>query len=101
MAAAISSALLLKIGAEESARMNTAYDWITVAIFAWLVTRFLAQSMTDEPSDSLWHYLLPAAGCATANWLGNEGWHIPAVALIAVILGYIYYLLRHASPPEP
>lgn len=80
--------------------MNTAYDWITVVIFAGLVTRFLAQSTSEEPTDSLWHYLLPAAGCAVANWLGNKGWHVPAVAVIAAILAYIYHLLRHASRPE-
>jgi hypothetical protein len=71
--------------------METAYDWITVLIFAGLATRFLSQSVSAEPGDeSFLHYLLPSIGCALANWLGNEGWDFPAIALILLVLGYIY-----------
>jgi hypothetical protein len=69
--------------------METAYDWVTMFIFAGLVTRFLQQSAGDDNEDaSLWHYLLAAVGCALANWLGNEGWHIPAVLTIGLVLAY-------------
>jgi hypothetical protein len=81
--------------------MSTAYDWITVMIFAALVTRFLASSAAAEDrEDSLWHYLLASGGCAAANWLGNEGHHAAAIALIVVSLAYIYwFILRPAGTP--
>lgn len=83
--------------------METAYDWITVLIFAGVVTRFLSQSVNPEGSDdSLLQYLVPSVGCALANWLGNEGWDLPAIAVIALTLAYIYYVFRPSrrSPPE-
>lgn len=82
--------------------METVYDWVTVAIFAGLVTRFLSKSVDEEePDDSIWHYLAPSVGCAFANWLGNEGWYIPAVILILACLAYIFYFIWPArrSPP--
>lgn len=74
--------------------MDTAYDWITVMIFAGLVTRFLQQSARPTGSeDRMRHYLIPSIGCAVANWLGNQGWHIAAVLLIAAVLWYIFHFL--------
>jgi hypothetical protein len=79
--------------------METAYDWITVLIFAVVVTRYLSQSVKPEGSDDrLWHYLLPAAGCAFGNWLGNEGWDLAAIAVIGatlVTVAWIFGLLPH------
>ena len=70
--------------------METAYDWITVIIFAGLVTRFLHQSSKPEADDdSMLHYLVPCVGCAVTNWLGNEGWHVAAVGMLAATLAYI------------
>ena len=87
--------------------METAYDWITMALFAGLILIFLQRSTGDgEPSDSIWHYLPPAAGCAIANYIGNDkegsiaamigesGHHIAAAAIIVGVLAYIYYVLR-------
>ena len=82
--------------------METGYDWVTVAIVAGLVTRFLSKSVDDEePDDSIGHYLVPSVGCAVANWLGNEGWHIPSAILIFACLSYIFYFIWPArrSPP--
>jgi hypothetical protein len=81
--------------------MSTAYDWVTVMIFAALVTRFLASSAAAEDrEDSLWHYLLASVGCAVANWLGNEGRHAAAIGLIIASLAYIYwFILRRAGTP--
>ena len=74
--------------------MNTAFDWMTMIIFAGLVTRFLHQSVTPSSrEDRLVHYMVPSVGCAAANWLGNGGWPWPAAALIALTLGYIFYFL--------
>lgn len=79
--------------------MNTAFDWVTMIIFAGLVTRFLHQSVAAEGDDrSMWHYLVPSIGCALANWLGNEGWTWAAIALIAATFAYI---VRFLVPPRP
>ncbi len=83
--------------------METAYDWITVIIFAGLVTKFLSESVKLEGSDdSIWQYLPPAIGCGLANWLGNEGWDLAAVFVIALTLGYALYVFGpfRRSPPE-
>lgn len=82
--------------------METAYDWITVVIFAGLVTRFLSQSARDDaPDDNIFHYLAASIACAFANWLGNEDHHWAAVLLIAATLGYIYIFVwpGRRSPP--
>ena len=69
--------------------METVYDWITVLIFAALLTRFLQSSAGTEQSDeSIWHYLVPSVGCAAANWLGNGGWHWAAAAAIVASIAY-------------
>ncbi len=80
--------------------METAYDWITVGLFALLITLFLHRSIdVDEPRDSIWQYLLASGGCAVTNWLGNEGWHLAAIAALAATLGYVYYVLRPFGYP--
>ena len=81
--------------------METAYDWVTVMIYAGLVTRFLSESAREDGEDtSLWHYLLASVGCAFANWLGNEGWHLAAIAMIAVTLGYIARFILSGPRPQ-
>ena len=81
--------------------METAFDWITVAIFAALVTHFLAHSAKEDGEDiHLLHYLIPSAGCALANWLGNHGWTVAAVAVLLLMAGYAYrFLIRAARRP--
>lgn len=77
--------------------MNTAYDWITVIIFAGLIVLFLQRSTSDQPSrgnDSILLYLGAGLGCAVANYLGNHGLPWLAVPLIVATLVYIYYLLK-------
>jgi hypothetical protein len=77
--------------------VETVYDWVTVAIFAAIVVLFVQRSTSDEPAkshDSLLSYLGAAAGCAVANYLGNHGYHILAVPLIAATLFFIIYYLR-------
>jgi hypothetical protein len=82
--------------------LETAYDWITVGIFAALVTLFLHRSSSeDEPQDSLWQYLVAGASCALTNWLGNEGHHAAAIAALAATIGYILWALRpFGFPPR-
>jgi hypothetical protein len=75
--------------------MSTAYDFITVAIFAGLIVLFLQRSLTPEPfQDSLYQYLIAAIGCAVANFLGNQEAHLFAVAAILATLFYIHLALR-------
>lgn len=75
--------------------MKTVYDFITIAIFAGLIVLFLQRSIGDAPpKDHLWQYLVAASGCAVANYLGNEGWLFPSVALIVATLAFIFYVLR-------
>ena len=74
--------------------METFWDWITVFAFAGLVTLMLQRSMMDEPTDSLWQYAPPAVGCAVVNYIGNEGYHIPAaIGLVAVVV-YVFKVLK-------
>lgn len=75
--------------------METVYDWITVAIFAGLIVLFMQRSTGDEPpQDSIWQYLGPSVGCAVANYLGNEGYTLGAIVVIAATLGYIAFVLK-------
>lgn len=74
--------------------METVFDWLTVAIFAGLIVLFMQRSVNDEQKDSLWQYMIPAIGCAIANYVGNEGNGIVAIAIIVAILAYIYYVLK-------
>lgn len=78
--------------------MKTIFDLLTVGIFAGLIVLFLQRSVDqpeDQPySDHLWQYLVAGAGCAVANWLGNEGYPLAAVALIVGILAFIFYVLK-------
>lgn len=80
--------------------MQTAYDWISVAIFAGLVVLLLQRSSREEPTDQLWQYLPPAIGCAVANYFGNEGNHLVAVLVLAAVIGYIFHILKPEIFPK-
>jgi hypothetical protein len=83
--------------------LETVWDWITIAIFAGLIVLYLQRSTQEEPKDTIWQYLLPSVGCAVANYLGNEGYLIAAVAVIAATLAYVYVVLKplDAHNPKP
>lgn len=74
--------------------MQTVYDWLTVAIFAGLITLFLQRSSAEEPRDKMYHYAPAAIGCAVANYLGNQGQDILAVAGILCIGVYVWLVLK-------
>lgn len=78
--------------------METFWDWITVFAFAGLVTLLLQRSAEEEPRDHLWQYAPPAVGCAFVNYMGNEGYHIPATALFAAVVVYIFKVLKVPVP---
>jgi uncharacterized membrane protein YccC len=77
--------------------METAYDWITVGIFAGLVVLFMQRSTSDqvqEENDSLLLYLGAGLGCAVANYMGNEGLHLIAIPLILATIAFIVHFLK-------
>lgn len=78
--------------------METVWDWLTVFCFAGLVTLMLQRSSEEVLRDKLWHYAPPALGCALANYLGNEGMHIPAALLLAGVIAYIFVVLKVRLP---
>lgn len=82
--------------------MQTVYDWVTIALFAGLIVLFLQRSVgqkqdvpdAEEHQDSIFHYLAPSVGLAVANYLGNEGYALPAWLLIAGVCVYSYLVLK-------
>ena len=82
--------------------METIYDWASVAIFGGLVVLFLQRSTseTTEKGDSILVYLAAGIGCATANYLGNEGYDLIAVGLLALTVTFIIRFLKpfHSTP---
>ena len=80
--------------------MQTIYDWATMAVFAGLVVLFLQRSQ-GEARDELWQYLVAAVGCAGTNYVGNEAlrlgnnlYHLGAVALFLATLAFIWIVLK-------
>lgn len=82
--------------------MSTVYDWVSLAIFAGLVVLFLQRSTGEsaEKDASLLYYLGAGVGCAAANYFGNEGQHVVAIALIVVTIAFIIYFLK-PFPTKP
>ena len=75
--------------------METVYDWLTVALFCAIAITYLQRSLVPlERRDPIIGYLPPAIGCAVANWLGNEGHGVWAVALLAVCTVYYWHVLK-------
>jgi hypothetical protein len=82
--------------------MDTLFDWVTVVIFATLVTHFLQQSADRGARQTpLWQYAIACAGCALGNWLGNGGYQAAGVAVIVATLCYMAYVyLRRPDPRQ-
>jgi hypothetical protein len=74
--------------------MQTPFDWVTIALFAGLVVLLLQRSSMQEPSDKLWQYVPPAIGCATVNYLGNNGHPVLAVGGLILVIVYIIIVLK-------
>jgi hypothetical protein len=86
----------------ERSFMQTPYDWVTIAIFAGLIVLFMQRSTSEAEtvSDPLWMYLAAGAGCAVANYLGNEDMHVLAILMIAATLAFIFKFLKPLSTGE-
>ena len=74
--------------------MQTIYDWVTMALFAGLITLFLHRSSQPEPVDHLWQYLPPMVGLALANYLGNHDQGLIAIGVILLGIGYLHLVLK-------
>ena len=73
--------------------METVFDWVTIIMFAGMVTHFLQQSANRGARQTpLWQYGIAAAGCALANWLGNEGQAAAAGGVIVLTLCFMAYV---------
>lgn len=74
--------------------METFWDWITVIAFGGLVVLMLNRSAQEEPQDHLAEYLVPAAGCAIANYIGNNYSDLGAAVTLALVAAYVYKVLK-------
>lgn len=84
--------------------MDTVYDWVSLAIFAGLIVLFLHRSTSEhqEKDASLIFYLGAGAGCATANYFGNQGQDLVAVLLIAAtVICIMVFLKPFRITPRP
>lgn len=74
--------------------MSTVYDWLTVLMFMFIVGLYFHRQQRAE--QNLLLYLAAAAGCAGANYLGNEQFHMAALGMIAVTLLFVYWFILGA-----
>ncbi len=81
--------------------METAYDWLTLALFAGIIVLFLQRSSMENPPDRMIDYLPPTLGCAVANYAGNEALkndnlllHGIAGALVIGVVVYVWLVLK-------
>lgn len=82
--------------------MDSIYDWVSLAIFAGLIVLFLQRATSEraEKDVSLFYYLAAGVGCAVANYLGNHGQDLAAVALLAATIGFIFYFIKPFQRPS-
>lgn len=78
--------------------METVWDWLTIFIFAGLVTLMLQRSSEDNPRDKLWQYLPAALACAVANYLGNKGIAWAAIIILVGMAIYVFLVLKVRLP---
>lgn len=76
--------------------MSTVYDWVSLAIFAGLIVLFLQRSTSEraEKDVSLLYYLGGGVGCAVADYLGNHGQDLAAIALLIATVAFILVYLK-------
>ena len=76
--------------------MDTIYDWVSLAIFAGLIVLFLQRSTSEHGGRdaSLLYYLGAGVGCAVANYFGDQGQDIIAIALLAATVIFIILCLK-------
>jgi FtsH-binding integral membrane protein len=79
--------------------MSTVYDFMTMGLFAVLAVIFLHRSTRNEPdTHPIWMYALAGIGCASANFAGNHGYPFIAVVLMALVTGFLLWVLGLFEP---
>jgi uncharacterized membrane protein YjjP (DUF1212 family) len=75
--------------------MQTVWDWLSLAVFAGLAVLYLQRSVDENgPKDRIIDYLPPAIACAIANYVGNHGYGIFAILLLAAAVAHIVFILK-------
>lgn len=74
--------------------METVWDWLTVICFGGLVVLMLQRSVEEKPKDHLMEYLVPAAGCGIANYIGNHYSDIGAAIALVLVAVYVFKVLK-------
>lgn len=74
--------------------METVWDWVTVICFGGLVVLMLQRSVEEKPRDHLMEYLVPAAGCGIANYIGNNYSDIGAALALVLVAAYVFKVLK-------
>lgn len=77
--------------------METFWDWATVISFGGLIVLMLNRSSEEVPSDRLVEYLVPAGGCAIANYIGNNYSDVGAAVALGLVAVYVYKVLHWPS----
>ncbi|MCL8485481.1 MULTISPECIES: XrtV sorting system accessory protein [Bradyrhizobium] len=72
--------------------MNEPFDILTVFCFLAMVIAFFVWS--DREPRTLLRFALSAVAFAGANQLGNNGWPLPALLLIAAGAAYAFLTVR-------
>lgn len=80
--------------------VETVYDWVSLAIFAGLIVLFLQRSTSEGGGKdaSLIYYLGAGVGCAAANYFGNHGQDVVAIAILVATAVFIAYFLSPFKP---
>ena len=83
--------------------MKTIYDLISVALFALLAILYLQRSASEEPDQiPLWRYAVAAMGCASADYLGNNGYPVGSTIIFVITIGFSLIMLKpfekHPTP---
>jgi uncharacterized membrane protein YjjP (DUF1212 family) len=75
--------------------MQSVWDWASLAVFAGLAVLYLQRSVDETGAkDRIVDYLPPAIGCAIANYLGNHGYGLVAILLLAAAVAHIVFILK-------
>jgi hypothetical protein len=88
------AAIARRQGRKIGKSMETVWDWLTVIAFGGLVVLMLNRSTQEKPIDHLAQYLVPAAGCAIANYIGNNHSDIVAGLCLVLVAVYVYKVLK-------
>ena len=80
--------------------MKTLFDVVSLILFAGLAVLFLQRSSSkDHDPVALWKYGVAAAGCAVADYLGNQGQVVAAILLFAADVAFSALMLNPFSRP--